>query len=384
VVDDRRELLGQPAQGISRRSLLRRGATTAAALSGAAWLAACGDDDDGGGASDGGSDKAATPKNLSGTVVFLNYPAWIGSESIKPFEAKYPKVDIKENTTALVESVAGTAIKVAQNPSAYDWLLADVPIQKQLDAGDLVYELDFDRIPNISAVGERFREEYPLGVPTDYGKIGFAYNSDVVKEKPQSWADLWEIAPKYSRKITALNIDRDIIGAALLYRGHSVNDVDDTALNDARDALLELKPHLQAFKSVEVAKGLVSGDTAIAITGDYDIALVKAEQPKVEWVVPKEGFVGYLEGWTAVSKTDNIDVFYAFADFGISPPQYAEAIKATGASWVQDDIAQRLPKELATSDIIGTKNLDKVEFIDYIEPDGIKKVSKVWSEVISA
>jgi spermidine/putrescine transport system substrate-binding protein len=384
VVEERGELLGQRTLAISRRSLIRRGAMSAAAGSGAAWLAACGGDDDSGGSSGDGSGAAPTPKNVSGTVVFLNYPAWIGSSSIKPFEKKYPKVDIKENTTALVESVAGTAIKVAQNPSAYDFLLADVPIQKQLDAGDLVYDLDFDRIPNISAVAQRFRDEYPMGVPTDYGKIGFAYNSDVVKEKPESWADLWEIAPKYSRKITALNIDRDIIGTALLYTGHSVNDVDDKALGDARNALLELKPHIQAFKSVEVAKGLVNGDTAIAITGDYDVALVKAEQPKVEWVVPKEGFSGYLEGWTAVSKTDNIDAFYAFADFGISPPQYAAAIKATGASWVQEGITSRLPKNLATSDIIGTKNLDKVEFIDYIGPDGIKKVSKLWSEVIAS
>ena len=384
MVDDRREPPDHPAIGISRRSLIRRGATSAAALSGAAWLASCGGDEDEGGGEGGGSNAPPNPKDLSGTAVFLNYPAWIGSASIKPFEAKYPNVDIKENTTALVESVAGTAIKVAQNPSAYDWLLADVPIQKQLDAGDLVYELDFERIPNISAVGQTFRDEYPQGVPTDYGKIGFAYNSDVVTERPQSWADLWEIAPKYSRKITALNIDRDIIGAALLYKGHSVNAVDDAALGDARDALLELKPHLQAFKSVEVAKGLVNGNTAIAITGDYDIALVKAEQPKVEWVVPEEGFVGYLEGWTAVAKTDNIDVFYAFADFGISPPEYAKAIEATGASWVQEGIVDRLPKHLATSEIIGTKDLDKVEFIDYIGPDGIEKVSKVWSEVISA
>jgi spermidine/putrescine-binding protein len=380
---DHRELLHPPAVGLSRRSLLRRGATTAAALSSVGWLAgACGGDDGDGSNADSG--KPATPESLAGTVVFLNYPAWIGSSSIKPFEAKYPKVDIKENATALVESVAGTAIKVAQNPSAYDWLLADVPIAKQLDAGDLVYDLDFERIPNLAAVGERFRKEYPLGVPTDYGKIGYAYNSDVVSERPQSWADLWEIAPKYSRKITALNIDRDIIGAALLYKGYSVNDTDDAALNAAKDALLELKPHLQAFKSVEVAKGLVNGSTAIAITGDYDIALVKQQQPKIEWVVPEEGFVGYLEGWTAIAKTNNIDIFYAFADFAISPRQYAAGIEATGASWVQDRVVKLLPKALATSDIIGTKDLDKVEFIDYIGPDGIEKVSKVWSEVISA
>jgi hypothetical protein len=71
-----RESIGQPAFGISRRSLLRRGAMTAAALSSVGWLAACGDDDDDSG-DGGGTNKPATPENLAGTVVFLNYPAWI-------------------------------------------------------------------------------------------------------------------------------------------------------------------------------------------------------------------------------------------------------------------------------------------------------------------
>jgi spermidine/putrescine transport system substrate-binding protein len=383
MVDHRGYYSGGPTVGISRRSLLRRGGAAFAGLASVNLLAACGDDEP---ASDSGSKQGSTaaPAKLAGSVVFLNYPAWIGSKSIKPFEAKHPDVDIKEDTTALVESVAGTAVKVAQNPSAYDFLLADVPIQKQLDEGGFVYELDFSRIPNIERVKQEFRDGYPLGVPTDFGKIGFGYRKDIVKERPKSWEELWAIAPKYSRKITALNIDRDILGSALKMKGFSTNTIDDDELEAAKQAVLELKPHLEAFKSVEVAKGLVSGKTAIAITGDYDIALMQAEEPKIEWVTPEEGVSAYLEGWTAVSKTDNIDVFYEFADFGISPEQYAEAIAATGSSWVQDGIEEMLPESLRSSDTIGTGDLDKVEFIDYIGAEGTKKVSRVWNEIVSA
>jgi spermidine/putrescine transport system substrate-binding protein len=383
MVVHRGDYLGAPAARISRRSLLRRGGAAFTGLAALNLLAACGDDDSSAGQSAGGGAQGA-PAQLAGSVVFLNYPAWIGSEAIKPFEAKHPDVEIKEDTTALVESVAGTAVKVAQNPSAYDFLLADVPIQKQLDEGGFVYELDFSRIPNIENVNARFREAYPLGVPTDFGKIGFGYRKDIVKERPTTWEELWAIAPQYSRKITALNIDRDILGAALKYKGYSVNSVDEAELEAAKQAVLELKPHLEAFKSVEVAKGLVSGQTAIAITGDYDIALMQTEEPKIEWVSPEEGMPAYLEGWTAVSKTDNIDIFYEFANFATAPEQYAAAIEATGSSWVQDGIAELLPASMQKSTVIGTGDLDKVEFLDYIGADGTKLVSRVWNEIVSA
>ncbi|HTE61719.1 MAG TPA: hypothetical protein VK631_15305, partial [Solirubrobacteraceae bacterium] len=161
MVVHRGEYMGGPAPLISRRSLLRRGGAAFAGLASLNLLAACGDDNPS--SSTQGASTSA-PAKLAGSVVFLNYPAWIGSESIKPFETQHPDVQIKEDTTALVESVAGTAVKVAQNPSAYDFLLADVPIQKQLDEGGFVYKLDFARIPNIEKVNQRFRDAYPLGV----------------------------------------------------------------------------------------------------------------------------------------------------------------------------------------------------------------------------
>jgi hypothetical protein len=43
-----------------------------------------------------------------------------------------------------------------------------------------------------------------------------------------------------------------------------------------------------------------------------------------------------------------------------------------------------LPESLRSSDTIGTGDLDKVEFIDYIGAEGTKKVSRVWNEIVSA
>ena len=47
--------------------------------------------------------------------------------------------------------------------------------------------------------------------------------------------------------------------------------------------------HLQAFLNTNVGQGLVNGSTAIAMDWDYDVALLKQKQPKIEWVAPTEG-----------------------------------------------------------------------------------------------
>jgi spermidine/putrescine transport system substrate-binding protein len=375
-----------PATGLSRRALLRRGVAAGLGLGAVDLLAACGESSGGAPSTSTAATTTAakTPAELKGTIVFLNYPQWIGPDEVKDFRKLHPGVVIKQNTTALTESVSGTAVKIAQNPKAFDMLLADLPIVGQLRAGGFVADLDFEAIPNITLFDARFRKQYPHGVPTDYGKVGIGYRTDLVKTPPKSWADLWEMAPQYKDKIVAYNLDRDILGSALRYLGFSTNTKDTAELDKARDAVIDLKSSLQAFKSVDIAKGLVTGSAAIAITGDYDVALAQTQSKKIEWVSPSEGMTGYLEGWAGVKQSDHLDIVQAFADFHLKPENYASFVNATGTSYVEPDVRTLLNKQLAENPILGTEQLDNVEFIDYVGPETTKYISKIWSQVQNA
>lgn len=371
---------GPAVAGVSRRELLRRGAVTGFGIAGAGLLAACGDS--GSAPSGGGSQSSSTTSGkLEGTIVFLNYPQWIGPNEVKAFQKLHPGVTIKQNTTALVESVSGTAVKVAQNPKAFDMLLGDLPIVGQLRAGNFIADPDFERIPNIKLVDERFRKLYPHGVPTDYGKVGIGYRKSAVKNPPRSWADFWDMAPKYKDQIVVYDLDRDILGSALKYLGYSTNTKSPAELQKAKNALIELKPYIKAFKAVDIAKELATGGAALAITGDYDVALVQTQSNDVGWVSPSEGMTGYLEGWAGVRQSDHLDIVTALSNFHLEPRNYASFVDATGTSYVEPGVRRLLNKQIAANPILGTGALDQVEFIDFVGADTTQLISEVWNQV---
>ena len=130
----------------------------------------------------------------------------------------------------------------------------------QLKKGNLLQPVDFSKIPNVKNVAKHFRDAYPWGPPTDFGKTGFGYRKDLISERPTSWADLWTLAKKYSGKVTLLDFDVDILGMALKYKGYSINSANEKELNAARDALLELKPHVQAFLPDRFREAAAEGD----------------------------------------------------------------------------------------------------------------------------
>jgi spermidine/putrescine transport system substrate-binding protein len=368
---------------LSRRDLLRRSALAGLGLAGVGALAGCSDSNSNAAASGTGASASATGP-LKGHLEFLNYPQWIGPHEISDFERAHPGVSISQNDSAYTNSISGVAVTVAQDPSQFDMLLGDLSVVGQLQAGGFVAQFDFDRIPNIALVEPTIRHQYPKGIPTDFGKMGIGYRKDLVKPAPRSWHDLWEMAPRYSGKIVAYNLDRDMLGPALKYLGYSVNTRVDAQWSKAKDALIELKKYIKAFKAVDIASELVHGQAVIAITNDYDVALAQTQNSNIAWVVPSEGTSGYLEGIIGVSRSQHIPVVEAFSNFHLAPPNYASFVATTATSYTEPKIRSRLPKDIADSKTIGAFDLDDVEFEHYLGEATTQYVSNMWEQVEAA
>jgi spermidine/putrescine-binding protein len=371
---------------ISRVELLRRAGLAGLSISaGSVLLAACGGDDDTAAVDTGGSAQtAATPEPLAGTINMINYPNWMGKTEVKRFQQENPDVTVKEHVLQ-TGTAAGTVLAVKQNPEAYDMLLADQPLVEQLDQGGLLAELNFANIPNLEYVDAKFRTDYPKGIPTDYGKIGFGYRSDLVAETPTTWADFWSLAPQYSGKVTLLNNERDVFGAALKYLGFSGNKTDESELEQAKEAVIAIKPDLLAFIGIDVGKNLVKGAAVMAQSFDFDIAFAQADEPTIEWVAPEDGLMGYVEGWVAVKDTDVLDEVHAFMDFHLDPENYAEFINTTGAAFVEPDAAQYIDKSIVESPITAfdAEVVERVEFYTFLG-EAAGEWARAWDEVQAA
>ena len=66
----------------------------------------------------------------------------------------------------------------------------------------------------------------------------------------------------------------------------------------AKNALVSIKPHLQALVQGNVLLPLLNGSAAIAMDWDYDASVQVPKHPKVplKWVDPEDGMYAYLKG----------------------------------------------------------------------------------------
>ena len=337
------------ASRLTRGRLLANGARGAAGLAGiSALAAACGSSSSSGSSATSSGTAAA----LSGTINLLTYADWIGAHEYANFAKENPGVKVHEvaDTTS---STRGKVVLLRQNPGAYDMLLLGLAAVPDIEAApSLVAPTTEAEVPNLKLIPAKFREQYTSGIPTDYGKIGFAYRNDLMSERPTTWAEVWQLAPKYSGKIIFLDVMEDCMGNTLIMLGHDGNSKVESEIDAARDKLLEIKPHLQALTYSDVAKPLVQGTAVLAMDWDFDIANARRKQKNITWVSPEEGMMAYLEGWTALNDSKHLPEVYAFMNFHLEPKNYADFVNTTGTAYLEPAATKLIDKKISTDPIL--------------------------------
>ena len=358
---DLRALLGSR---LSRRQFLMKAAALGVAPSVAATvLAACGSDESPS-TTPSASASAAPPE---GNAVFQNFPGWIGASEIKDFHKQYPDAEVTLNTN-VPSSLAGYVQLIKNNPGAYDMAIADLPQIGAMKAAGVYQAPDWALIPNIANVDEAFREAYPDAVPNDYGYYVIGYRKDMVKEPITGWADFWSLAPKYKGNIIIQDLDRPALGMALKYLGYSGNTTSEDELMAASDALIELKPNLQAVTSINISTALAKGTVAMAQCANYDMSLAQASSKDVAYVVPSEGTTGYFEGFCPIVGSKELDVVYAFLNFHLDPKNYADFVNTTGSAWVEQAAEPYIDPKLVKSAPLkpSADDLAKAEWLHFV------------------
>jgi spermidine/putrescine-binding protein len=359
---------------ITRRSALARGAGGLAVAGGLSGLL-------GQGTAFGRAHAASAE-----TITLLTYPQWYGPKEFSDFQKLHPGVTIKTSASGLTGAAAQIA-QIETNRGAFDVTLAGVPVSGQMKLANLLVPLDTSAVPNISLVGAPFRQAFPFGIPTDFGKTGFGYRADLIPERPTTWKELWTtLAKKYSGKITMIKYDADIQGTALKYLGYSVNTKSASELQAMQKALLQLKPHLQAILETDYSKALVEGTAVIAIDYDYDIAAAQQQNKHIVWVAPKEGMAAYLEGWIALKGSQHLPTVWELMNFHLQPKNYASFIDATGSAYVEPGANAYINKSIVSNPTLryDAATLASVEFEQYLGPAQVAARGKLWEEFLAA
>jgi spermidine/putrescine transport system substrate-binding protein len=363
---DRADLAAWLDTRVSRRRFLIGGAALASLpILGGTALAGCGSSGSGSTGTTSVSPSAAA--NPVGTAVLLNFPGWIGADELSNFHKQFPDAKIKMSTN-IPSSISGVVQLIKNNPGAYDMALGDNAFVGQAKAAGVWQAPDWSLIPTIANVDQRFRTAYPDALPNDWGLYGIAYRKDMVSEPLTSWADFWALTPKYDGQVVVGDVDRGTLGVALKHLGYSANSESEAEVNAARDALIEIKPYLQAITSLNIATGLAKGSIAFALCGNWDAAPAMAANKNVAWVIPSEGTIAYVEGFVLLKPSERLDVSTAFLNFHMDPRNYADFVNTTSSSWVSSAADPYIDPSLVKNPVLKptAAELDKTEWTQYL------------------
>ncbi len=324
----------------------------------------------------------------NGEVYVYNWGEYIDPETISMFEEEtgikviYDEFDTNEAMYPKVE--AGS--------SAYDVICpSDYMIQKMID-NDLLQELNFDNMPNAKAnIGAQYYEQSQAfdpgnkySVPYCWGTVGILYNTTMVDEPVTSWSILWN--EKYADNILMQSSVRDAFMVALKLKGYSMNTLDEAELAEARDALIEQKPLVQAYVIDQVRDKMIGGEAAIGVIYSGEAIYTQRENPDLMYVVPEEGTNVWIDSWVVPKNAPNKENAEKFIDFmcraDIALMNFDYITYSTPNTAARELIEDEDIKnsQIAFPDLSQYQNL---ETFSYLGEEGDELYNNMWKEVMS-
>jgi spermidine/putrescine-binding protein len=340
----------------------------------------------------GGTQPTTAQPELAEELNVYNWADYIDADLITEYEETYG-VRINYDNYASNEEMF---TRVQAGATDYDIVFpTDYMIARMIEL-DMLAELNHDNIPNLANI-DPFNLDtwYDSGatycVPYLWGTTGIAYHKDV-DPAPTSWAALFdpEQAQMYADMggINLLDDQRELLGAALIYLGYSVNETDPDRLAEARDTLLNVLPVVSTLNSSDYQDTLLI-PREVAVSHSWDggasyAALNTAtdENPAGDWlyVVPQEGAVRWQDGMCILATSERKETAEHFINF-LAEAEHASRISnftgylstnAAAREFINPEVLKFAPPE----DV-----LDKLQWLQPLDDETLRLYDQTWTEV---
>lgn len=314
------------------------------------------------------SDRCGDSAQLADTLNFYNWADYMDDEILAQFEAECGVNVIQDIYSSNEDLIA----KIQAGNAGYDLIIPSDYAVEILASRDLLKELNYDNIPNLSNVnptlmGLYFDPENTYSIPYQWGTTGIAYNTAYFDEPPTSWAAIFEPEQlcQHSGFVSMLDDERESLGAALTYLGYSYNDTDPEHHAEALEMMSAQKKCLAGYNSDNFNQTLASEEVVMAHAWSGSTALARSENENVAFVIPEEGGAIWMDNMAVPADAPNpytAEVFINYlleAEIGaqlsnyiyyFSPNTAAQplldeeyfTILESGGMMVNDEIAGRL------------------------------------------
>jgi spermidine/putrescine transport system substrate-binding protein/spermidine/putrescine transport system permease protein len=327
--------------------------------------------------------RAATPGNRLNILMWSEY---IDPKVVEDFEKRYDckvTLDVFEDLESMLAKLqqGGSSLYDVITPSDYV-----VPVLLRLK---LLREIRHEKVTNLANIEPRFASPpFDPGnrytMPYQWGTVGIYLRRKPGQTVERTWGLLFD-PTRQPGSFLMMDGIRETIGAALKYRGYSLNSTDPRQLVQARDTLLEAKRRSAGFeggvggKNRVLAKAVVA---AMAYNGDAVRGM--RDDPQTEYFVPEEGGEIWMDNLAIPVGAPHRNMAEQFIDY-ILEPETGARVSNFNQYATPNRASLRFinPKDLANPAIYPPPAImKKLEFLRDLGPD-LKLYDEVWTQVKS-
>jgi len=323
----------------------------------------------------------------SGEVVYVhNWGEFIDPSVLRIFEEEYGISVIyrtfETNETLYAALRGGGMVADVVIPS--DYMIA------RMIEEDMLYELDFDNIPNFSLIDPRFQNlefdpENRFSAPYKVGTVGLIYNSAFITEPVTSWGALFD--PAFAGEILMFDNPRDAFGIALLYLGYSMNTTNEAEIREAFDLLVAQRSILQAYVMDQIFEKLISGEAWIGPYYAPDFLTMYEDNPDLRMVRPVEGtnfFVDAMVVPRGSQNQRNAELFINFmirTDTALTNMRYVYYASANAEAAAI--FAEELDPESREVVFVGPEDYARTEVFRHLPQNILDLYDRLWADLRS-
>lgn len=258
----------------------------------------------------------ACPRTFTGqTLNVYNWTTYIAEDTISNFE-RLCGVTVNYDTYAS-DSDMLDEIRAGNQPG-YDVVVPSNASVYLMVEEALLQALNFDNIPNIANVDERFLDppydpDNRYTVPYQWGTIGVGYNRTALGRDLSTWDDIFKV----DARVAWLDESRPMFGFALRVLGFDPNTADAAQIAAAEQYLIDHTANV-----VEVAPDtgqdlLAAGEADIVVeyNGDIFQLIAACGCDDYRYIIPQEGGQIWTDNLAVPVNAQNKPLAEAFIDY---------------------------------------------------------------------
>ncbi len=381
--------IDQAIRRMAQTPLSRRGFLWASTMSAsAAFLAAC---STGGGTTPSQAPGStplpsfSVPGDIEKELFMYNWGDYVDPGNMKTFQEQFGVTKFTYDTFANNDEMMAKF----QGGATGQWdiccpTMNYVPAMR--DQG-FIQKIDKSKVPNLSLMNKAFQAQWwdptdEWQVPKDWGTTGISVRTKVVKEDVTTWKAFLEVAPKYSGKVVLVDSADDVFIAPLKARGYSLNSGDQKELEEARQDLLALAPHVLALDSDQYNAKIETEEAVLGLTWTGGILELrdKPETADVVYNIPTDGTVFWMDSWVVLAEAPHPIASHAWINF-IQIPQIQAIETMTNQYATPNDAAKEfIDPDMLADPAIFVKDDVMAKLEAQKDNSGITQRQDIWEE----